>query len=471
MSTPSAAPDSGVAAPLSSAGWGAEFRALFGLGWPLIVAQLAQISLVATDTIMLGWLGPKYLAAAALANALFIATQLFGMGVVGAVAPMAAQALGSGDPQSVRRTVRQGIWMALLFAVLLFPVIWNIAPIYRLLGEDLELTSMAERFIHFAIWLIFPAFMIVVFRSFLSAHGNTRAIFLITVAGVIVNGLVDYALIFGNWGFPRLELAGAGIATTTVSFVMLIIMVAYTLTRAEFRPYRILHNFFRPDWPRFVELLRIGLPIGLMSLAEVLLFTSASLLQGWIGQDAVAAHAIALQLASISFMVPLGLSQAATVRVGLALGADNPDGIRKAGWTALAGTLIFMSATAALFLAIPHALVRLFLDPANPANAEAITLAVSYLLVAGLFQLFDGAQVTMGAALRGLSDTTMPLVIALFGYWAVGFPVAYVLAFPLGLAGVGIWFGLAAGLAATALILTIRFALRDRLGLTRRIPL
>jgi MATE family multidrug resistance protein len=471
MSTPSAAPVPGAAASLSSSSWEAEFLALFRLGWPLIVAQLAQISLVATDTVMLGWLGPKYLAAAALANALFIATQLFGMGVVGAVAPMAAQALGSGDAQSVRRTVRQGIWVAILFAILLFPVIWNIAPIYRALGEDPELTAMAERFIHFAVWLIFPAFLIVVFRSFLSAHGDTRVIFLITVAGVIVNALADYALIFGNWGFPRLELAGAGIATTTVSLVMLAIMVAYTLTRAEFKPYRILYHFFRPDWPRFFELLRVGIPIGLMSLAEVLLFTSASLLQGWIGQDAVAAHAIALQLASISFMVPLGLSQAATVRVGLALGAGDRDGIRKAGWAALIGTLIFMSSTAVLFLAAPQALVQLFLNPANPANAQAISLAVSYLLVAGLFQLFDGAQVTMGAALRGLSDTTMPLVIALVGYWAVGFPVAYVLAFPLGFQGVGIWFGLAAGLAATALILTVRFALRDRLGLTRRIPL
>jgi MATE family multidrug resistance protein len=468
LSTSSAASVSGAASPLSSESWGTEFRALLKLGWPLIVAQLAQISLFTTDTIMLGWLGPKYLAAAALANALFVAIQLFGMGVVGAVTPMVSQALGANDPQSVRRTVRQGVWVALVLGVLLFPVVWNLAPIYHALGEDPELTAMAEVFVHYAVWLIFPAFLIIVFRSFLSAHGNTRVIFLITVAGVIVNAIADYALIFGNWGFPRLEIAGAGIATTIVSFVMLAIMVAYTVTHQRFRPYHIFRNFFRPDWPRFWELLQIGVPIGLMQLAEVLLFTSASLLQGWISQDAVAAHAIALMLASISFMVPLGISQAATVRVGLALGAGNRDGIRKAGWAALILTLAFMTATAILFLLVPHSLVHFFLNPDVPANVAAANLAVSYLLVAGFFQLFDGGQVTMGAVLRGMSDTTMPLIIAIVGYWAVGFPIAYVFAFPLGLKGVGIWCGLAAGLAAVAFVLTIRFALRDRLGLTRK---
>ena len=471
MSTSSAAPVSGAAVSLSSQSWGAEFRALLKLGWPLIVAQLAQISLITTDTIMLGWLGPKYLAAAALANALFIAVQLFGMGVVGAVAPMVAQALGANDPQSVRRTVRQGVWVALLCALVLFPVIWNLAPIYLALGEDPELTAMAGTFVHYAGWLIFPAFMIIVFRSLLSAHGYTRAIFLITVAGVVVNAVLDYALIFGNWGFPRLELAGAGIATTIVSFIMLAVMVAYTLTHRRFRPYRIFHHFFRADWPRFWGLLHIGIPIGLMALAEVLLFTSASLLQGWISQDAVAAHAIALQLSSITFMVPLGLSQAATVRVGLALGAGNRDGIRKAGWAAMILTLAFMASTAVLFLAAPHTLVHLFLNPDIPGNTAAVSLAVSYLLVAGFFQLFDGGQVTMGAVLRGMSDTTSPLIIAFIGYWVVGFPIAYIFAFPLGLGGVGIWYGLAAGLAAVALVLTLRFALRERLGLMLKTPI
>jgi MATE family multidrug resistance protein len=184
----------------------------------------------------------------------------------------------------------------------------------------------------------------------------------------------------------------------------------------------------------------------------------------------VAAHAIALQLASISFMVPLGISQAATVRVGIALGERNREGIRKAGWAALLLTLIFMSLSAIVLFLFPHQLVALFLTPALAENAAPLSLAASFLVVAALFQLFDGTQVTMAANLRGLTDTTWPLIIALIGYWLVGFPVAYLGGFIFGWRGVGIWIGLAAGLAAVALTLTIRFALRERLGLTDRAP-
>lgn len=470
MSTVNSAPIPRGRAISPSPGWAAEFRAQFALGWPLIVAQLAQISLLTTDVVMLGWLGPKYLAASALANAFFIALQLFGLGITEAVAPLVAQALGSGDRRSIRHTVRQGIWLAVLTASLLAPVIWNIGPVYRLLGEDPELTSLAEVFVHYAVWLIFPALLFSVFRSFLSAHGKTRVILWITVAGVVVNGLCDYALIFGNWGFPRLELAGAGISTTATMTVMFGLGLAYVVGHRRLRRYHIFHRLFVSDWRRFRELLRVGVPIGFMRFAEVLLFTSASLFQGWIGQDAVAAHAIALQLASITFMVPLGISQAATVRVGLALGERDRAGIRRAGWTALMVTLGFMACAGVGFVIAPGFFVGFFLDPSRPGDAHAFALATSFLVVAGLFQLFDGTQVTMGAALRGLSDTRVPLLIAMIGYWLVGLPVAYLLAFPLRLEGVGIWWGLAAGLAAVGVVLTIRFALRERLGLTSRAP-
>ncbi len=466
--TLSPAPVSGAAAPLSSHAWGSEFRALFTLSWPLVIAQLAQISLSTTDVIMVGWLGPRYLAAATLANSLFIATQLFGMGVIEAVAPMVAQARGARDVRSVRRTLRQGIWVALLLSIVLLPILWNVGNLYRLLGQDEELVVMAERFVHYAVWLIFPSLQIVVLRSFLSAHGATRVVLVFTVIGFFANALLDYALIFGNWGFPRLELAGAGIATTCVNFVTLTLTLIYVQTHRRFRRYHMFHNFFHADWRRFFEILRIGVPIGFMRLAEVLLFTSAALLQGWLGEDQIAAHAIALQLTSISFMVPLGLSTAATVRVGLAMGERDREGIRLAGWAALTLTLIFMSMTCVLFLLAPGPLVGLFLDPTDPANAHAIELATSYMVVAGLFQLFDGTQATMSGALRGLSDTNVPLIIAFLGYWAVGFPICYFLAFPAGIGGVGIWLGLAAGLASVGVVLTIRWTLRDRLGLTSR---
>lgn len=457
-----------AAAPLSSHSWGLEFRELFKLAWPLIIAQLAQSALFTTDVIMLGWLGAKYVAAGALANALFICIQLFGIGTIGAVAPMVAQALGARDLRSVRRTVRQGIWLAAILFVVLFPLAWNIGPIYRAIGQDPELIALAEKFIHAAVWLLLPAFIFIALRSYLSALGATRAILLITVAGVFLNILANYALVFGNWGFPRLEIAGSGIATALVNTFMMTLTIIYIETHRRFRRFQIWKNFFHADWARLWELIKIGGPIGAMLLAEVALFTTASLLQGWLGEAELAAHSVSLTIASLSFMVPLGISQATTVRVGIALGEKNKEGMRKAGWAALAVTLGFMSLTATLFFSFPHQIVGLFLNSGIAENQAPLALAASFLLVAGVFQLVDGTQVTMAAALRGLSDTNMPLIIALLGYWAVGFPVAWYLGMHTPLRGVGIWIGLASGLAAVATVLTIRWSMRERLKLTER---
>lgn len=447
--------------PVISTWWG-ELRALLALGWPLILAQIAQNALITTDVVMIGWLGGKYLAAATLANALFIGIQLLGVGITSAVAPMVAQAIGSGETGSVRRTVQQGLWVALALVVLLLPIVWNIGPIYIAIGQDPELTAMAEIFVHYAVWLFIPAFMIIVLRSFLSALGSTRVILVITLVGVVLNAVVDYALIFGNWGFPRLELAGAGIATTLVNVAMFLMMALYIALRPRFASYRIFAQLFRPDWAQFWTIWKVGGPIGLLLLAEVSLFTFAALLQGRLGSDEIAAHAVALQLISLAFMTPLGLSQATTVRVGIAYGAGDGAGVARAGWVALFATLAFMTTTALIFIAIPHMLVGLFLDAGNADNLRPLALAAQFLLVGALFQLADGAQVSMVGALRGLTDTRLPLIIALGGYWGIGFPVAWILGFHTEMRGVGIWFGLAAGLGAVALALTIRFGIRSR---------
>lgn len=463
-----AAPGNGAATNAIAHGWMDELRALLALGWPLIIAQLAHNALMTTDVIMLGWLGPEFLAASTLANALFISIQLFGVGVTGAVAPLVAQALGSGNLRAVRRTVRQGLWVAFSLAGMLIPVVWNIGPLYIAIGQDPKLTALAEIYVHSACWMFAPAFMLIVFRSFLAAQGATPAILVITLAGVAANALLDYGLIFGHWGLPRLEMIGAGVATSLVSLLMLLLMAAYVLTHRRYRRYHILARFFETDWATFRRIWKIGLPVALMLLAEVGLFTFAALMQGRIGPDEVAAHAIALQLSAIAFMVPLGLSQATTVRVGLAVGTGSAEAVRKAGWASLGLTFGFMTFSMILYLSVPHLLVGLFLDADLPANRSPLMLAAGFLLVAALFQLFDGAQVTMAAALRGLNDTAAPLIVALVGYWGLGFPIAYLLGFPLGLRGIGIWWGLAAGLAVVAVVLVVRFAMRERLGLMGR---
>jgi MATE family multidrug resistance protein len=455
------------AAPPRAATWRAELRELFVLAWPLVLAQLAQHALWTTDLIVMGMLGAQYVAAGALANAYFFALQLTAIGIVGAVAPLVSQALGARDIKAVRKIVQAGLWMALVCAIIIVPIVWQAETVLLALGQDADTSKLAATFLHYAVWLVFPAFAIIAVRSFLSAHGATRMILLISIAGIVVNALGNYALVLGHWGFPRLELMGSGIVTTIVNAVMLGLMVLYVQRHRRFRRYHILARMWPPDWSRLREITRIGFPIGLMLLAEVGLFSVAAFMMGYLGTNEVAGHAIALQCAALAFMVPLGLSQATTVRVGLAYGRRDPEGIRKAGWTALALTLIFMSATCIAFIALPHTLVGFFLDAGNPANTDALVLGASYLVIAGLFQLVDGTQVAMSGALRGVSDTKWPLIIALVGYWLVGMPVAYVCGFILGWRGVGIWTGLAFGLAAVALVLVARFAMRERLGLIK----
>jgi len=472
MSNIEAAPGTGDQTIIdSSISWGTEARQSFALAWPLIAAQVAQNLLFTTDVVLMGWLGPRYLAAGTLANALLIPLLLTGIGIVGAVAPLVAQARGAGNIKAVRRIVRQGFWVAILMATLLLPIILNVRAIFTFIGQNPEVTALAEGYLFAGAWMLYPALGIIVIRSLLAAFDDTKAILLITLLGVVVNGLAAYALIFGQFGFPRLELRGAAIATGLVNVVMFFTMLAYTLTHRKFKRFNILARFFKPDWNHFRAIFRIGLPIGLTVAAEVGLFSVAAMLMGRLGTNEVAAHAVALQMASTAFMVPLGLGMAATVRVGIAYGRGDPDGIHKAGWTALAMGTGFMAMTCIAFVVLPQTLVGIFLNRADPANSVALGLAATYLGIAGIFQLVDGAQVVAAHALRGLSDTKVPMVLAILGYWAVGLPIAYVLGFVLNWRGAGIWYGLAAGLAFVAVVLVARFALHERLGLLRNLRL
>ncbi|MCP8883609.1 MATE family efflux transporter [Devosia sp. XJ19-1] len=456
-------------APPSLRGWGAEFRSTFALAWPLVIAQIAQNALQATDVIMMGWLGPEALAAGTLASSFIMPLFLFGVGVVGAVAPLTAQARGARDIKAIRRVVRQGFWAAILLTLLLAPIILQIRTVYGWLGQDAVLVARAEEYVQLAVLMLAPAMGVIVLRSLLSTFDSTRVILVITVGGVIVNAVANYLLMFGHFGLPRLELRGAAIATVLTNLFMLAVMLAYVLRHRRFKRFNILIRFWKPDWPRFREIFRIGTPIGLTVLAEVGLFAAAAILMGRLGTDELAAHAVALQCASLAFMVPLGLGIAATVRVGIAYGRRDAEGIRKAGWTNFVLGMAFMSISALSFVLFGPAIVSVFLDPKLPENQSALVLAATYLAIAGLFQLVDGAQVWAAHSLRGLSDTKVPMIMAIFGYWCVGLPVAWLMGFVLNLRGVGIWLGLAAGLAFVAVLLVGRFAMRERLGLLQRI--
>jgi MATE family multidrug resistance protein len=447
--------------------WAAETRATIALGWPLILTNLAQTAMTATDVVMMGWLGADALAAGALGSNLYFATMIFGLGLTTAAAPMIARERGrkGHSVRDVRRTVRQGMWAAVAIAVPMWVFLWHSEAILLAMGQEPVLSVQAGHYVRALQWSILPFFFFLVLRSFVSALERPLWALVVGGGGVIVNAVAAWCLIFGHLGLPALGLVGAGIATTLADVLMFAALAVVVYTDRRFRRYHLFGRFWRADWPRFRELCRLGLPIGAMIALEVIVFNVATFLMGLIGAASLAAHSIAIQIASVSFMVPLGLSQAATVRVGRAYGARDVDGVRRAGWTAFALGVGFMALTGLAMILFPRTLVGIFLDLDAPANAAVIDLAVSFLAVAALFQVADGAQAVTAGMLRGLHDTRVPMLYAALGYWGIGLLLGVVLAFSTGQGGIGIWIGLATGLVVVAVLLVARWLRRDRLGL------
>jgi MATE family multidrug resistance protein len=446
-----------AAAPARPSPLAAEIRATVALAVPLALSQLAQIAINTTDILILGRLGAEPLAAASLALSPFYLFFVTLLGVVTAVSPLAAQALGARKPRVVRRTVRQGLRVAGLLSLPACAVLWHVESILTALGQDPALAVESARFMHAFVWSLPTAIGFIVLRCFITAFGSTRAVLLIMLAGVVANAVLAWGLVFGAFGLPRLELVGSGIASSLVNAGMLAALLVYSVRARPFRRYAVLGRLWQPDWPTFAEILKVGLPIGGGLLMEVGLFASAVLLMGWLGTAQVAAHQVALQIASTSFMVPLGISMAATIRVGLAMGAGDAAGARRAGRVATGLGAACMAGFALLFLSFPEALVGLFLDAGDPASARPLELAALFLMVAAAFQLVDGIQVIAAGALRGMRDSRVPMLLAAVSYWAVGFPAAYALAFSAGWGGLGVWLGLALALAAAAGMLLTRF--------------
>lgn len=447
--------------------WGAEARATLVLAWPLILTNLAQTLMTATDVVMMGWLGPDALAAGALGSNLYFATMIFGLGLTTATAPMIARELGrkGHSVRDVRRTVRQGMWAAVVIAVPIWIVLWQSEAILLAMGQEPALAAQASHYVRALQWSLLPFFFFLVLRSFVSALERPLWALAAGVVGVIANAIAAWGLIFGHLGLPKLGLVGAGLATTFATSLMFLLIAIVVLTDRRFRRYHLFGRFWRADWPRFRALWHLGLPIGATLVFEVAVFNAATFLMGLIGAASLAAHSIAIQIASLSFMVPLGLAQAATVRVGRAHGARDAEGIRRAGWTAYVMGVGFMVLTALAMILAPRTLVGIFLDLEVPANAPVIELAVGFLAIAALFQVMDGGQAVAAGMLRGLHDTRVPMIYAGLGYWCLGLLPGAVLAFWFGLAGIGLWIGLATGLTVVALLLLGRWLRRERLGL------
>lgn len=435
-----------------------EAAALLRLALPLAATQLAQMAILATDTLMLGHLSKEALAAAALGNTVFFFAWLLGCGPANAVSPAIAHVLGEDEQATgeVQAVVRMGFWAAAMMTPPLLAVLLATRPILQFFGQEPALAANAGLYISLLCWGLPFAILFQVLRSFTTSVDHPLAALAVMVLAVLFNALGDYTLIFGHFGAPRLGLAGAGIASAFSNLFSAAALLIVCLVMPALRRYRILERLRRHHGPHLKELFRLGIPIGVTTLFEAMLFNSAALMMGLFGVATLAAHQIAITIPSITFMVPLGIGLAATVRVGLGAGADDWIAARRAGFVAIGVAALFMTVTSALLLLFPETIARLWL-PDEPPGSPVIALTVTFLHVAAAFQIVDGLQVTASLALRGLKDARAPMWIAGGAYWLCGFPMCAALGFSFGLKGLGVWLGLAFALFVAAVALIWRF--------------
>ncbi len=427
------------------------------LALPMALTQLSQIAMMTTDLAFIGRLGGEAVAAAALAGTVYFVSFTFGMGLTSAVAPLAAQAFGADDPRMVRRSLRTGLWAALLLSlpIMMFPLRGE--QILLLLGQAPQTARLAQHYLFGLAWGVAPALWFLAIRSFMGAVNRPQPVLWITLAAIPVNALLVYLLMYGKLGLPRLELFGAGLATTLVNCATFIAALWFATRRRPFSDYHVLARLWRIDWSLMHQLFVIGLPISLAFLMEYGMFSAAALLMGLIGTTALAAHQIALQVTAILFMIPFGISMAATVRVGHAAGRNDAAGVRRAGLVAmLLGIAIALTLTLAV-VATRFDIAEFFLSETADDAGATTDLAATLLLVGASFFVTDAMQSIAVGSLRGLKDTRVPLLFAGLGYWLIGFPLSWLLSFHTRLGATGVWVGLSIGTAVYATLLVLRF--------------
>jgi MATE family multidrug resistance protein len=450
----------------------AELGATLRLAAPLAAANILQMAVYAIDVMFVARLGQEALAASSLAMAIF-SLMVFGFtGLTGAVAPLIAAELGrrANAVREIRRSLRMGLWLAVLCGLGGMGICACGEAIMRATGQAPALSALAGGFLLILSFSLIPMTVANVLRTFVAVMGRPILATAITALAILVNALGNWSLVFGNLGAPALGLAGSALSSIITSVAMVIAYTVAIQRDRRLRRYHVFGRIWRPEWERFRQIVRIGVPIALTVVAEGGLFSAAAFLMGRIGEAQLAAHTVALQIAAIFFQVPFGVGQAATIRVGYHFGAGDAAAIGRAGWAALLVGVGFMAFSSSAMLFAPRLILAAYVDVATPANAVLIGFAVQYLAIGAAFQLFDGTQAVAAGALRGLQDTRMPMVIAIAGYWLPGFGTALWLGFATPLAGRGVWIGLAVGLIVVAVLLLHRWRRRELLGLIPAAP-
>ena len=437
--------------------WRREVRDTLILTAPIAGGLLAEMGMGVIDYSMSGELGPTALAAAGLGLQLLFTPMFWGMGAIAATGAVGAQAHGAGNAEAVSESMRQGFLMATLLSVPIMIIALVAMPLLPLVNDDAEVVDLVGEIILIGLPWVPLVYWFTVVRNFVTVMQRPNIVTVCAVAGLPVSFLSNYAFMYGNWGAPKLGAAAVGLTGVIVALLHLAIIVVYVQCVPELRRYRIFARLLHIDRKMMTELFEVGIPIAMAYLFETGLFFAVTLLMGVISTDALAAHNVVLNVCAMTFMIPYALSQAATVRVGYAVGAGEPEAARRAGYVAVWLGVGWMMLAAATMLSVPGFLTSIYLNLADPANASATQLAASLFVIAAIFQIVDGLQVTTQGALRGLKDTTVPMILCGLGYWVFGLGSGVTMGFLLGFGAKGLWWGLAVGLAVSATLLFLRW--------------
>ena len=431
-----------------------EIKATCLLAAPITVSSLVQVANGFIDTVMLGRFHPEHLAAGALGASIWIFFSLAGLGFVAGMAPIIAQHNGANRQHLIANVFQQGVWICFLIAAIAFLGLRNFGELLNLIGTDAAVIPLTKEYLVIVSWGAALSQLYMAGRFVSEGIEYVRPMMIIQLALLPVNALGNYALIFGNWGFPELGAIGAAIATSITLSLSLLLMLLNLIYNQRYRDLALFKKYYGIDFSKIKEILSISIPIAISMILESSLFTSISLLMGKLGVLPLAGHQIAINYASLMFMFPLGLALAATVRVGNAVGRLDYEEARLRGWVAIVLSLMFMICSACVLLIFNQQIAMVY-----TSDSAVITVAASLLVLAGFFQISDGLQISAAGALRGYKDTKVPMYICLLGYWIIGFPCAYYLGFEAGFQATGLWWGLIVGLTIAAVLLVSRYHL------------
>lgn len=427
------------------------------LAIPVSIGQIGHIMMGVVDSLMVGQVGTVPLAAAALVNGLFFLVLVLGIGMTMAITPLVAIKKGEKNDEECGMILRQALIVNIVFALLLLLLIFFGADFLTYLDQPSDVVAEAKSYMKILALSVLPFLLFQVYRQFLEGISVVKPPMVIAVLANLFNAFSNWVLIFGNLGFEAMGLAGAGVTTFLTRSIMAVVLMVYVINSRRFSVYNPTLRYQMINWKVIKNVVRIGLPSGLQYFLEVGAFAFSAVMIGWLGAVPLAAHQIGINLASVTYMIILGIGAAGTIRVGSYLGQKNRAEMRKAGFSAIGLSMALMLCFAVIFILLRNFLPTLYVD-----EIEVIELASSLLIVAAIFQLFDGIQATAIGVLRGLTDVKIPLVISFFSYWALGVTTSYIFAFPLNLGTQGVWFGFIMGLSSTAIMLTIRFHLMTK---------